>query len=85
MQKAGFCMTAETWMNMRGGGGGAHPVDEGGLRAPAEGVAMGEGLVVHQAPHCLDGRYDLLVCCFHIPAHPTTTSPQMMIMTLSSS
>ncbi len=28
---------------------------------------MGEGLVVHQAAHGLDGTDDLLVCCLHIP------------------
>ena len=45
---------------------GTHPVDEGGLRAPAEGVAVSEGLIVYQPTHGLDGSYDLLVCCFYI-------------------
>lgn len=75
MQQAWLRMTAQTWMDTVWWG---YPVDEGGLRAPAEGVAMGEGLVIHQAAHGLNGCYDLLVCCLHISAHPTTLSKKII-------
>lgn len=45
-----------------------YSVDEGGFRAPAEGVAMGEGLMLHQSALCLHCRNDLLICCLHISA-----------------
>lgn len=35
---------------------------------------MGEGLVVHQAAHGLDGTDDLFVCCFHIPTPGTSVT-----------
>jgi len=57
----------------------ADPLDEGCVRAPAEGVAMCVVGAVHQPALASKLLYNVLVCLLHVPGKTAYSSPHMQV------
>lgn len=57
----------------------ANPLDEGCVRAPAEGVAMSVVGAVHQPALASEMLYNVLVCLLHIPGKTAESSPYVQV------